>query len=607
MALPSESVITLVILTAAIVLFLTNRLRADVVALLVLVSLGATGILTPQEAFSGFSRSAVVIIVTIFVLAQGLNLTGAGEKVGDWLIRVAGRSEGRLVALVMVAGAFLSLFMNNIAAAAVLLPGVSGAVRKQGTNPSRVLMPLSFATILGGMATLFTTTNIVTSGLLREQGLPGFGVLSFLPIGLPIAIAGIAYMVMFGRRLLLHRPTAEEFDASSGAMRNEDLVEVYQLDERLFRARIPSGSMLDGVSLAQSSLRERFHVNVLSLERDGQIRLAPPPDTLLQTGDVMMLEGSLEEFRERDIQPYLEILAPKRIEERDLESEGIVVVEAALAPRSGLIEKTLQDVSFREQFGFSALAIWRGNRPIRRGLTTMPLAFGDALFLQGPRNHLRLLQQNPDLILLGVPSGTEPTVRSNKLAPAAAIVVITLAISATNVIPTAEMMLMGALAMVLLGVLSADEAYDAIEWKTVVLVAGMLPMGLALTNTGLADLAAVKIVALAAPYGPRALLAALFILTTLLAQVISGPAVAAIVVPLAISAARQTGIDPQSLAMGVALATSMAFLTPLGHPANLLVMGLGGYRFADYFKVGLPLTILLALLVLLVLPLVYPL
>jgi len=607
MALPSESVITLVILIGAIALFLTNRLRADVIALLVLVSLGATGILTPQEAFSGFSRSAVVIIVTIFVLAQGLNLTGAGEKVGDWLIRVAGRSEGRLVALVMVAGAFLSLFMNNIAAAAVLLPGVSVAARKQGANPSRVLMPLSFATILGGMATLFTTTNIVTSGLLREQGLPGFGVLSFFPIGLPIAIAGTVYMVAFGRRLLSHRPATDELDAPSGAMRNEDLVEVYQLDERLFRARIPPGSMLDGVSLAQSSLRERFQVNVLSLERGGQIRLAPPPDTLLHTGDIMMLEGSLEEFRERDIQPYLEILAPRRIEERDLESEKIVVVEAVLAPRSGLIGKTLQDVGFREQFSFSALAIWRGNRPIRRGLTTLPLQFGDAMFLQGPRDHVRLLQQNPDLILLGVPSGSEPTVRSNKLALAAAIVVITLAISAANIIPTAEMMLMGALAMVLLGILSADEAYGAIEWKTVVLVAGMLPMGLALANTGLADLAAVKIVALAMPYGPRALLAALFILTALLAQVISGPAVAAIVVPLAISAARQTGIDPQSLAMGVALATSLAFLTPLGHPANLLVMGLGGYRFADYFKVGLPLTILLTLLTLLVLPLVYPL
>ena len=587
MALSSDAVITLIILTAAIVLFLTNRLRADVVALLVLVSLGATGILTPQEAFSGFSRSAVVIIVTIFVLAQGLNLTGAGEKVGDWLIRVAGRSEGRLVILVMIAGAFLSLFMNNIAAAAVL-------------------MPLAFATILGGMATLFTTTNIVTSGLLREQGLPGFGVLTFLPLGLPIAAVGIAYMAAFGRRLLLHRPAAEVLNRPL-ATRSEDLVEVYQLDERLFRARIPPGSMLEGRSLAQSSLRERFNVNVLSLERNGQIRLAPPPDTLLQVGDVVMLEGSLEEFRERDIQPYLEILAPKRIEERDLESEGIIVVEAALAPRSGLFGKTLQSVSFREQFGYSALAVWRGNRPIRRGMTTLPLQLGDALFLQGPRNHLRLLQQNPDIILLDVPSGTEPIVRSDKLALAVVIVVITLAISATNIIPTAEMMLVGALAMVLLGVLSADEAYGAIEWKAVVLVAGMLPMGLALTHTGLADLAAAKIVALAAPYGPRALLAALFILTTLLAQVISGPAVAAIVVPLAISAARQTGIDPQSLSLGVALATSMAFLTPLGHPVNILVMGLGGYRFADYFKVGLPLTILLTLLVLLAVPLVYPL
>lgn len=604
MPLSLNAVITLIILTAAIVLFLTNRVRADVVALLVLVSLGTTGVLTPQEAFSGFSRSAVVTIVAIYVLAAGLNLTGAGEKVGKWLGRAAGGSEGRLVVLVMVAGAFLSLFMNNIAAAAVLLPAVSGAARRQNVNPSRLLMPLAFATILGGMATLFTTTNIVSSGLLREQDLPGFSVFSFAPVGIPLVIAGVLYMALLGRRVLRERPTAEGLPET--ALSDEDLAEIYRLDERLFRARIPPGSYVDNRSLAESTFRETYNVNVLAVERDGQKQLAPPPETVLREGDVVTLEGSLEEFRGRDVEPYLEILDPGQIAERDLESADVVVTEAALAPRSSLIDHTLQEVSFREQFGFSALAIWRGGRPIRRGMSTTRLQFGDALLLQGPRARLYLLRRNPDLIVLGEPAEPVSVVRSSKLGVAAAIMVITVIVASAGLIATAEAMLIGTLAMVLLGVLSADEAYDAIEWRSVILVAGMLPMGLALTKTGLADVAAEGILRLTLPYGPLALFAALFLLSTLLVQVISGPAVAAIVVPLAIEAARQAGMNPWSLALGVALGTSMAFLTPLGHPVNVLIMGPGGYRFGDYFKVGLPLTILVTIVVLILLPLVYP-
>lgn len=607
MTLTLDAIITLIILTAAIVLFLTNRVRADVVALLVLVGLGATGVLSPQEAFSGFSRSAVVTIVAIFILAAGLNLTGAGDVVGNWLVRVAGRSEGRLVVLVMVAGAFLSLFMNNIAAAAVLLPAVSGSARRQGVNPSRVLMPLAFGTILGGMATLFTTTNIVTSGLLRENGLPGFGILTFAPVGIPAVVAGVLYMVFLGRRLLPQRSPAERFDAPAHPLSEEDLTEVYKLDERLFRARVPAGSYLDNKPLEQSTLRQTFNVNVLAVEQNGRTTLAPPPETTLHVGDILTLEGSLEEFRSRDVEPYLEILASGSKVERDLESAEIVIIEAALAPRSNLIARTLQEINFREQFGFSALAIWRGGRPIRRGMTTTTLQFGDALLLQGPRVRLHLLHQNRDLIVMGEPSQPVSVDRSSKLVAATAIMVITVVIAAANVIPTAETMMLGCLAMVLVGVLSADEAYDAIEWKSVFLVAGMLPMGLALTNTGLADLAAENLVRIVAPFGSFALLAALFLMTTLLTQVISGPAVAAIVVPLAIESAQQVGLNPQHMALAVAMATSMAFLTPLGHPVNVLIMGPGGYRFNDYFKVGLPLTILVSLVILVALTIVYPL
>lgn len=604
------ALITLVILAVAVALFLSNRLRPDLVALLVLVSLGATSVLTPQETFSGFSRSAVITIMAVFVLAQGLYLTGVSERVGAWLLRMSGQSESRLVVLVMVCGAFLSLFMNNIAAASVLLPAVSGAAHRRGIPLSRLLMPLAFGTILGGMATLFTTVNIVMSGLLREYELPGFGVLDFAPVGLPVVLVGILYMALVGRRLLPQQTHSEEIKSLPPLVnghRGRDLTDVYRLDERLFRARIPLGSFLHSKPLARSTFREQYNLNVVGLERNGQRLLALAPDTMLYSGDVLILEGSLEEFQGKDIEPYLEILNKPSYQEQDLESANVVVSEIVLTPRSGLIGKTLQELNFRDKFGFTALAIWRAGRPLRRGMTTLRLEFGDALLLQGPRQRLRLLQDESDFILLSQEMEPYQVQRQGKIWLAMGIMVVTLIAAALDIIPAAEAMLGGSLLMILTNCLTADEAYAAIEWKSVFLVVGMLPMGVALTKTGIAAAAADTLIQLVGSFGPYMLLVGLFIFTTLMVQVISGPAVVAMVGPLALQAALQLHANPQTVALGVALATSMAFLTPLGHPVNILVMGPGGYKFSDYFKVGLPMTILVALVILLLLPLVQPL
>jgi di/tricarboxylate transporter len=277
-----QLILTFIILFVAIGLFLSDRLRADLVALLTLVALGLTGILTPQEAFSGFSRSAVITISAIFILAEGLQRTGVTEQVGHLLLRVTGPRESRLVVMVMLAGAFLSLFMNNIAAASVLLPAVSGAGHKAGVNPARILMPLAFATILGGMATLLTTTNIVVSSLLRDQGLAGYGLLDFAPLGLSIVAVGIAYIALVGRCLLPAQGPADRLEVTRPT--DGDLVDVYRLGERLFRIRVPIGSILQGKPLAQSSLRERFNLTVVAIERNGQVALSPPPRLHLAAG-----------------------------------------------------------------------------------------------------------------------------------------------------------------------------------------------------------------------------------------------------------------------------------------------------------------------------------
>lgn len=597
-------IITFIILLVAMALFLSDLVRSDLVALLVLCALSITGVLTTQEAFSGFSRSAVITIASIFVLAEGLQRTGVTEKVGTLLLRIGGSSESRLVMVVMAAGGFLSLFMNNIAAAAVLLPAVSGAARKADVRASRLLMPLAFATILGGTATLLTTTNIVVSSLLRERGLEGFGVLDFAPVGIPIVIAGIGYMALAGRRLLPVESPIERFRDRSRT--DLDLIDLYRLSERLFRARVPESSSLIAKRLAQSKLRENYNVNVIAIEGGGGgVMYSPPAESILKQGDILLLEGNVDDFRRRDVEPYLEILPARDWRERDLETPTVVVVEAMLAPRSHLIGQTLGAAHFREKYGMSVLAIWRAGEQIYTEMSEEPLQFGDALLLQGPRDRLQVLSSEQDLILLSH-EGEESAVEFRKGGLALGIMLTTLILAALSPALIGEIMLGGALLIVLTRVLGMDAAYRAIGWRSVFLVAGMLPMGIALTKVGAAELLASWLISLVGS-APLLMLGGLFLLATLLTQAMNGAAVAALIVPIAIQAGERLGMNPRSLAMGVALATSMAFLTPLGHPVNVLVMGPGGYRFRDYLKVGLPLTLLVFGVVMLLLPRIWPL
>jgi di/tricarboxylate transporter len=598
----SHLLITLVIAGAAMLLLLTERLRADLVALLVVVALGTSGVLTSQETFSGFSRSAVITLLAIFILAAGLERTGVTRQVGDLLVRVAGSSERRLVVAVMVTAAFLSLFMNNIAAAAVLLPAVSGAAQRSGVNPSRLLMPLAFGTILGGMATLLTTTNIVVSSLLRDQGLAGYGLLDFAPLGLPIVAVGIAYMALWGRRQLPSRSPVQLYE---DLQRQEaHLAEVYHLGETLARAGVPAGSPLVGQTLAGSRLRETYGVNVVAIERDDRIVRAPSPDEELRAEDVLLLSGEPEG---PGLTADLDALPPRNWREQDLESRSVVLIEAVLSPRSDLIGRTLRETRFRDRYGMAVLAIWRAGRSLRTGLTDLALQLGDGLLLQGERGRLPVLRAESDLIVLdrGVDEPPPPSRRRSRRA--LAVMVATLGLAASNRFGVGEVMLGGALVMILTGALSMDDAYQAIEWRSVFLVAGMLPLGTAMTKTGAADLITHGVLAVLGGAGPVAILAGLVALAILLTQAMNGAAVAAVMAPIAIQTAQRIHVDPRSMTMGVALATSIAFLTPLGSPVNILVMGPGGYRFRDYFKVGLPLTLLLFALIVGLLPLVWPL
>jgi len=597
-----DLVLTLAVVVVAAVLMVSDRLRPDLVALLAVVTLGASGVLTTQETFSGFSRSAVITLLAIFILAEGLQRSGIAEVMGSWIARVAGGREGRMVVVVMLAGAGFSLVMNNIAAAAVLLPGVSAAARRARVSPSRLLMPLAFSTVLGGMATLLTTSNIVVSTLLRDRGFAGYGLLDFAPVGIPIVVVGVGYMALFGRRRLPVQSMAERFPEVAGS----DLLGIYRLGERLFRARVPAGSRLIDHPLSDSTLREIYRLDLVAVERNGRRHRQPPPDFVIAEGDVLVLQGDREDFGQRDVEPYLEPLPP-RDWRAELESGRTAVVEALLAPRSSLVGKTPRAVHFRDRFGMTVLAVWRAGQPLSTDLADLPLQLGDGLLLQGPRKRLEALRDEPDLIVLDEEHGRPPRLPAWRRWLAVAITVATLATAIAAPISIGEVMLSGALVMVIFGLLTMDQAYQAIEWRTIFLVAGMLPLGTALAKTGAATLLAHAVLSVSEPWGPRAVLAALFLLTALLVQAINGAAVAAIMAPVAITAAGAAGMDPRSVAMAVALGTSMAFASPLGHPVNLLVMGSGGYSFRDYARVGAPLLLLLFLVVMLVLPLAWPL
>jgi len=596
----SQIGLTFLFLGIAALLLLSNILRADIVALMLMLALGLSGILTSQEAFSGFSRSAVIVMLSAFILAEGLHRSGLTERLGSFIIRLFGKGERRLIFGVMTASAVLSLFMNNIAAASLLFPSLSGVARHSKVSPSKLLMPLAFGTILGGMATLLTTTNIIVSGLLRDAKLPGFTLTDFVPIGLPLVFAGILFMVFWGRKLLPEQSPAQRHEESD---ESGDLLNTYQLAERLVRAEVRKGGCLDGVALEKSDLREKYHLNVIAIQR-GKSTLPIDAKTILKSADILLIMARPEDSLPGSLMDMLTILPSGEWQQDYLSIPNMKLIEAAIAPRSHLAHQTLQEIRFGQKFGARVLAVWRRGRSIRTRLADLPLEFGDGLLLQGAEKSLSLLRTEPGLILLAesAPS-TRMTLRGWFTTLIMAVTLISAVIFSDNI---AEIMLSGAVAMVLVRTLSMDEAYRAIDWRSLFLVAGMLPVGVALNKTGASTLFASAILSSLGGAGHLALLAGFVLLTVALTQVINGAAAVTVIAPIAIITAQQVGMDPRSVAMAVALASSMAFMSPLGHAVNVMVMGAGGYTFKDYARVGIPLTILLVAILLIILPLVMP-
>jgi di/tricarboxylate transporter len=594
-ALSSHEIELLIIVGLALTAILSNRLRPDLVALLVLLALGIGGIITSEQAVAGFSRSAVLTIVGLFVITATLERTGVVQWLADRLAQLGGTRETRMIAVFMAAGALLSLVMNNIAAGAVLLPAAVTVARQSRVRESRLLMPLAFGTLLGGMATLFTTANIIVSGSLQAQGQRGLTMVDFLPVGGVMVLGGMAYMLLIGRRLLPNRESV-----GRAIMARPDLTQTYQLAERLWEVQVHPDSPLVDQPLAQSVIGERLGATVAGIWHGREAKIPPAPTDVIAANDILLVMG--REERVRQLEAQRTTIGRYGYHRNGSPNLSVHLTEVVIAPRSPAIGKTLKELRFRTKFGLTTVALWREGRSYRTDVGDFALEAGDALLMVGAPGRIKLLAEEPGYIVLNG-SHAQPPPNQLKAILSVAITALVLLLAAANIIPTAEAMLAGAAALVLAKCINMEEAYRAIEWRVVVLIAGMLPIGTALVETGLGARIGQAFTLALAPAGALGLIAGLYLFTMILAQLVGGQVAALIVGPIAVSAAVQLGVNPPAVGVAVAIGCSAAFLTPIAHPVNVLMMAPGGYSFNDFLRVGLGMAVVCFVLLLIAMPL----
>jgi len=595
----------LAVIALPLSLVILNRWRVDVAAMFMIVALGVAqffglSILGDGQstrltllAISGFSQPVVITLIGLFVLTQALADNGVMLLLGRWLAKVGTGSETRLIFLFTLVSTLLSFLMNNVAVGVLLLPIAMNVVRGTKIRPSKLLMPISFATALGGMVTYFTTANIVISDLLTTAKPPqeALGILSFAPTGGVIALAGIGFMVLLGRRLLPDRePGLEQSIARRTA--SPELENVYSLGERLWEVSVPRKSPLVGHTLMHSRIGEQLGVTVVAISRRWGEMLIPTADDVIRWGDMLLIVGREER-----------VLRLSRLGvqiEREIHSVGhfgVMLLESILAPRSPYVGKTLKDVNFRHRYGFAAIALLRRERSYRTNVADIPLEIGDSLLMVGTRDRLPELRFNPNIIILEPDPTTRPIPR--RKAVISVLVFIGAIVLSLLGLPVYLSVFTSAFLVLLLKLLPLQTLYHSIEWRVVFFIAGMYAASLGMVHTGLAALVGRNALEVVGNHGPLGLAAAMFLLSAALTQVMGSQATVFVVGPIAISAAIHLNANPQAIAVATAIGCSASFLTPIAHPVNLIMMGPGNYRFGDFFRVGLGLLVIvfLALLV----------
>jgi di/tricarboxylate transporter len=606
-----ELALVLALLGAAVVMFVMNRPRMDVVALLMIAALPLTGVVTVGEAIAGFADPNIVLIAVLFVLGEGLVRTGVARRLGDWINSQAGGSEVKLVALLMVAVAGLGSLMSSTAIVAIFIPVVLRICRNTGTAPSRLMMPMSFAALISGMMTLVATApNLVVNAELVRQGEAGFGFFTVTPFGIAVLILGVLYMLVARRWLPDH---AEDEAAARQRPTFRLWIERYALAERQVRVRIMPNSRLIGRRLEQVDLRDSG-VNLLAIERQMGRRkriVRPARTTELMAQDVLLLDVRAAEVEiDKLIQEHGVERLPLGATHRYLidSAQELGMVEAIVPAESSLIGKTVLQARMRSESGLTVVGLRRGQAVIGEELLDEKLRVGDTLLLIGFWSNIRRLQRETgELVVLDLPAELDDVLPAHDRAPQAlAILALVVVLMVSGVVANVHAVLLGCLLLGLFGCVDMASAYRSINWQSLVLIVGMMPFSIALQRTGGVDLAAEGLLELIGDGSPRVALAAIFVITAVLGMFISNTATAILMAPVALAVAGDLGASPYPFAMIVALAASTAFMTPVSSPVNTLVVGPGNYRFADFIRIGVPFSLITLVTCVLLVPVLLP-
>jgi di/tricarboxylate transporter len=602
----TDLAIVLALLGAAIVMFAINRPRMDAVALIMLTALPFTSVISMGEALAGFSDGNIVLIAALFVIGDGLVRTGVARHLGDWLNATAGRSETRLLVLLMLVVCGLGSFMSSTAVTAIFIPVALRIAQNTGTAPSRLMMPLSFAALISGMMTLVATApNLVVNSELIRHGARGFSFFSFTPYGAPILVLGILYMIVARRWLADGAGKAHVHGRPTLA----DWVKTYNLAGREYRVGVTPRSPLVGRTIGELRMRDRSGSRLVAIERDHRL-VQPTAKTELRAGDILFVDLFAPGIDVDALlsQYGLELMPLSGTYFTDL-SQEVGMAEVIVLPTSGLIGMTVSGAEFRDRFGLTVIGLRRGTVAHARGLQNEYLKLGDTLLLIGPWKAIRNVRPgDKDLAILNLPVEVDEVLPVSRRAPhAVGCLLLVVALMISGLIPNVQAALLGCLLMGGLGCITFESAYRSIDWKTVVLIVGMLPFSLALQRTGGVELAADGLMALTDGAGPYAVLACLFAITALLGMFISNTATAVLMAPVAIAVASELSVSPYPFAMIVALAASTAFMTPVSSPVNTLVVTPGNYTFGDFVRVGVPFAVIVMLVSVILVPWLLPL
>lgn len=617
---------TLIILALSAVFFVNGKLRSDLVALCALVLLIVFNILTPEEALSGFSNPIVIMMVGLFVVGGAIFKTGLAKMISSKILRLAGKSELKLFILIMMVTAFIGAFVSNTGTVALMLPIVVSMAASANISPGRFLMPLAFASSMGGMATLIgTPPNLVVDEVLSNAGFTDLSFFSFTPIGVICVLIGLVVLIPLSKFFLVKKEDGKDTKTTTGHSPKE-LAKKYQLSDNLYRIQIRPGSRIGGKKLQELNITQAYNLSILEIRRQSSSQgrflktvdqSLAGPHTELQENDILYVFGPFEKVNQFAKEQNLELTdthVSEYVEGAEVEKlsvREIGIAEVLLMPDSKLINKVVKDSGFRDKYSVNILGIQRKGEYILNDIKDIKMHAGDILLIQGTWDSIaRMSQKQSQWVVLGQPLEEASKVTLDYKAPVAALIMV-LMIAAMVFdfipIPPVAAVIIAGILMVLTGCFrNVEEAYKTINWESVVLIAAMLPMSLALGKTGASNLISEKLVSGLGDYGPLVLMAGIYFTTSLLTMFISNTATAVLVAPIALQSAIAINVSPYPFLLAVTVGASMCFASPFSTPPNALVMSAGKYTFMDYVKVGLPLQIVMGIVMVFILPLLFP-